>query len=378
MTNHHQLITQTSLSMEITALINRLQPHLDWHRARLVCCAATILALIKLRTVNLCQLALVLNPKAKTQSNERRLRRFLAGFELDFECIARLIVALIPQQDGFTITLDRTQWLFGTTKINILMIAIAYKGIAIPVVWMLLDKKGNSSTAERIALERIALMGRLLRVLPAPQIKTVLADREFIGKRWFSYLMGHGLHFVIRIKKDAQVGDKRWSPAARHCFQSLKVGQQRRLQKPRLVYGTRLYVVGKRLAKPNASEDEFIIVVTPRRPSEALLLYAERWQIETLFGALKSRGFDFEATHLRDRDRLARLGALLALAFVWAYLLGIWLHEHVEAIKLKGHGRRARSLFRYGLDYLRECLLNPTSRRLRLRWPCCLQVLSGT
>ena len=43
--------------------------------------------------------------------------------------------------------------------------------------------------------------------------------------------------------------------------------------------------------------------------------------------------------------------ALLALAFVWAYLMGIWLHEHVEAIKLKPHGRRARSLFRYGLDW---------------------------
>ena len=373
MTNHHQLITQTSLSMEINALINRLQPHLRWHRARLVCAAATILALIKLRTVNLCQLALVLNPNAKTASNERRLRRFFAGFDLDFEVIACLIVALIPQQDAFTITIDRTQWLFGKAKINILMIAIAYQGIAIPVVWMLLDKKGNSSTDERIAL-----MDRLLKVIPAHRIKTVLADREFIGKRWFSYLLAQQLHFVIRIKKDAQVGHKRWSPAARQCFKSLKVGQQRRLQKPRLVYGAPLYVIGKRLAKPNSTEDEFIIVVTPSQPSRALLLYAQRWQIETLFGALKSRGFDFEATHLRDRERLARLVALLALAFVWAYLMGIWLHEHVEAIKLKAHGRRARSLFRYGLDYLRECLLNPTSRRLRQRWPGCLQVLSGT
>ena len=359
--------------MQSNALIQRLQPYLPWHRARLVCAAATILALIKLRTVNLCQLALVLNPNAKPESNERRLRRFFSGFEFDFEVIARLIVALIPQQGDFTITIDRTHWLFGKTKINILMIAVAYKGLAIPVVWMLLDKKGNSSTDERIAL-----MQRLLTVIPASEIRSVLADREFIGKRWFSYLLGHDLHFVIRIKKDAQVGDKLWSPSAWQCFKSLKVGQRRRLQKPRLVYGARLYVVGKRLAKPSTSEDEFIIVVTPRRPSQALLLYAARWQIETWFGALKSRGFDFEATHLRDRERLARLVALLSLALVWAYLLGIWLDEHVASIKLKRHGRRTRSLFRYGLDYLRECLLNPTSRRLRQRWPCCLQVLSGT
>jgi len=314
--------------MESNALIQRLQPHLQWHRARLVCAAATIMALIKLRTVNLGQLALVLNPKAKVESNERRLRRFFSGFDLDFECIARLIVALIPQQGDFTITIDRTQWLFGKTKINILMIAIAYKGLAIPVVWMLLDKKGNSSTDERIAL-----MQRLFRVIPTSQIKTVLADREFIGKRWFGYLLGHQLHFVIRIKKDAQVGDKVWSPSARQCFKSLKVGQSRRLQKPRLVYGERLYVVGKRLAKPTSTEDEFIIVVTPRRPSRALLLYAERWQIETLFGALKSRGFDFEATHLRDRERLARLVALLSLALVW--IIRLW--DQVSGIKKHGN-----------------------------------------
>ncbi len=137
-------------------------------------------------------------------------------------------------------------------------------------------------------------------------------------------------------------------------------------------------MVGKRLSKAASQEDEFVIVVTTGRPSRALMTYAERWEIETLFGSLKSRGFNFEATHLGDRERIERLVAVLALAFVWAYLLGIWLHEQVKAIKLKRHGRRARSLFRYGLDHLREVLLNPNSRRLRQRWPCCLHVLSGT
>jgi len=137
-------------------------------------------------------------------------------------------------------------------------------------------------------------------------------------------------------------------------------------------------MVGKRLAKPGTSEDEFILVVTSKRPSQALLIYRQRWQIENLFGALQSRGFNFEATHLRSQDRIGRLVALLALAFVWAYLMGIWLHEQVETIKVKKHGRRARSLFRYGLDYLREILLNPQSSWIRQRWTLSLQVLSGT
>ncbi len=326
-----------------------------------------------MRTVTLSELALTLNPRAKAESNERRLRRFLACFEFDQEVIARLIVALIPQKDNLVISIDRTNWQFGKTKINILMAAVAYKGIAIPVAWSLLDKQDNSSTKERIDL-----MDRLLKVIPSAKIKAVVADREFIGNKWFSYLLGAQLRFVIRIKRDAQVGSKTWSPAAWQCFESLKVGQERRLRKRRLVYGHRLYVVGKRLAKPGSKEDEFVIVVTSERPAQALSTYRERWEIETLFGALKSRGFDLEATHLGDRDRIGRLVAMLALAFVWAYLMGIWLHEQVAQIKVKRHGRRARSLFRYGLDYLREILLNPNSARLRQRWPTCLQVLSGT
>ena len=351
-------------------MITRLQPHLGWHRARLVCCAATILALIKLRTVKLCDLALALNPNVKAESNERRLRRFLALFNYDHHVIARLMVALLPQQDNLIISIDRTNWQFGQTKINILMAAVAYKGMAIPIVWMLLD---NSSTKERIELIKW-----LLHVIPATKIKAVVADREFIGNQWLGYLISTQLPFVIRIKRNAQVGQRQWSPAAWQCFQSLNVGQERRLRKRRLVYGHRLYVVGKRLAKAPSKEDEIVIVVTPEKPSRALMTYTERWGIETLFGALKSRGFDFEATHLRDHQRIARLVAMLALAFVWAYRMGIWLHEHIVKIKLKRHGRRARSLFRYGLDYLREVLLNPSSSRLRQRWPCCLQVLSGT
>jgi hypothetical protein len=43
--------------------------------------------------------------------------------------------------------------------------------------------------------------------------------------------------------------------------------------------------------------------------------YAVRWEIETLFGCLKSRGFRMEQTHLTDAERLRKLVALFALVF---------------------------------------------------------------
>jgi hypothetical protein len=54
---------------------------------------------------------------------------------------------------------------------------------AIPLFWLMLNKKGNSSTRERIAL-----MQRFISVFGKDWIAGLLGDREFIGKQWFSYL----------------------------------------------------------------------------------------------------------------------------------------------------------------------------------------------
>jgi hypothetical protein len=102
-------------------------------------------------------------------------------------------------------------------------------------------------------------------------------------------------------------------------------------------------------------------VATQSAPQSAIVDYAEHWGIETLFGILKTRGFCLESTHLRDSERLSKLLALLNLALCWATLAGEWLHE-IHPIRFKSHGRRARSIFRYGLDFLRAIIFNPEQR----------------
>ncbi len=60
-----------------------------------------------------------------------------------------------------------------------------------------------------------------------------------------------------------------------------------------------------------------------------------------------------ESTHFNDSERLSKLIALMTLALCWAVKIGEWLHEH-KPIKVKKHGRLAKSIFRYGLDHLRS------------------------
>ena len=99
-----------------------------------------------------------------------------------------------------------------------------------------------------------------------------------------------------------------------------------------------------------------------------------RWEIETLFGCLKGRGFHFEDTHITNRERIKKLLVLLAIAFVWAHKTGEWRSE-LKPIKIKKHGRRAVSLFRAGLDYISAAIVNTFTQPALLKK--CLEKISN-
>ena len=79
---------------------------------------------------------------------------------------------------------------------------------------------------------------------------------------------------------------------------------------------------------------------------------------EHLFQCLKGRGFHFEEMHLTHYFRIKKMMALLAIALAWAHKVGEWQHKVIKPLVIKKHGRLEKSFFRYGLDYLTDCLLH--------------------
>jgi hypothetical protein len=64
-----------------------------------------------------------------------------------------------------------------------------------------------------------------------------------------------------------------------------------------------------------------------------------------------------EKTHLKDIQRIEKLILLVMIAFVWCYKIGIYPHQ-INPIKIKKQGRRAKSIFKYGLTFLANVLLS--------------------
>ena len=73
---------------------------------------------------------------------------------------------------------------------------------------------------------------------------------------------------------------------------------------------------------------------------------------------MKSSGFDIEKTHLQNIERIEKLTLIVMIAFVWCYKTGIFIHENIKRIEIKKHGRKAKSIFKCGLSYIANVLLN--------------------
>ncbi len=70
------------------------------------------------------------------------------------------------------------------------------------------------------------------------------------------------------------------------------------------LYNQQVYLAGSR-----SDAGELMIVATNRHPKNAVSIYMRRWEIEILFGCLKTKGFRFEDTHLTKLERIDRLMA---------------------------------------------------------------------
>ena len=67
-------------------------------------------------------------------------------------------------------------------------------------------------------------------------------------------------------------------------------------------------------------------------------------------------------------ERLKKLLALLTIAFFWAIKTGEWRIENREEIKIKKHGRKEKSIFRHGLDWIRQEIWGPNISIIYILW----------
>ena len=302
-------------------------------------------------TISLWRLAAYVASAAQTASVRRRFYRFFQFARLDGTLAARVVVELLGLGGKpWVLAIDRTNWDFGKTTINILMISVAWNGMGIPLLWVLLPTAGNSHTSERTEL-----LDRLRAAFPDLKIAALMGDREFIGDAWMAYLQRENIPFILRLRENQYVLREGYVALPISAIaQQLRVGEKMivkgccQLGRQNDTSSSPVQLVVTRLAS-----GELLALACSGRARHALARYRQRWMIETLFGNLKTKGFALEATHLTNPDKLCTLIALLAFAVALTVKTGVAM-ARLHAIPVKKHGRRAWSRFALGLNTLRK------------------------
>jgi hypothetical protein len=339
------------------ALSRLIVDHIRLARSRCETLGWLIASILTAGSVNLTRLAAHIDSAAQITSVHRRLERFFGDVRLNEADVAQLVVAALSlATKPWHLAIDRTNWQFGKTDLNLLVLSLAHGDVCIPLFWRVLDKAGNSATAERIDLMQV-----FKATFPNQPVASLTGDREFIGNAWIEWLQQAAIPHFLRLREDMHVFNDGHAPLPlRQHGARLRPGERLVLKGWWRIGGSEHNASPPvRIVILRLKTSELLIIASRSRPQHALNIYRQRWKIETLFAALKTRGFNLESTHMTDPAKLSTLIAILAMAAGVAYKTGLWALGG-QPRRCKAHGRPARSLFALGLDALRRLCASRT------------------
>lgn len=86
-----------------------------------------------------------------------------------------------------------------------------------------------------------------------------------------------------------------------------------------------------------------------------------RWRVKATFQDGKSRGWDWESSHVRRLDRIDRMLLVLFLVMWWLAHAAASCMHHGSRDRYDRHDRRDKSIFRIGRFYILD-IARKTSR----------------
>lgn len=351
-----------------------------------ICLVKILLILINgILLVNSCNLnkikkkaSILLGKLTKNETLYTRFIRFfkmkgIEGFILGVLNLAlSMALPFVGYSDVYCIAIDRTNWKIGKVNINILYIGLVLgNGYFIPLFFRLLDKRGNSSQAERIELFK-----QFKRVFNdfANFSFVVVGDREFIGEDWFYYLAQNSYDFVMRIRRKDYAN--LLADQLNMTVEQLNKRIAKKVEKygycvfPIDIQGVTLYyhVYPKRKGdRSYANEkDKYIRFISNSiDPQWVAEQYDRRWKIEVFFEDCKLKGFDMESIGFSAEAKVRLMVAICAVCYVLCLIQGIIEYRRRPALKKLDKKTnkiyKRVSVFTKGYEKLEEILITFTS-----------------
>lgn len=297
---------------------------------------------VKGRHSQLSLLAEDLSEFGEVETVRKRLNRWLSNPRIDTRAVCQAWVswvwAAMPAQQRAILIVDETK--IGK-RIGVLMISLAYQKRAIPLMWRCYKADSAADYPPEGQVQMIvAMMQQICACLPAASRPILLADRG-IGhsSTLMKKLQKQQIRYLLRIKWEARFTDETGDTAVLH--------ERAQPGLPWKAEGT-LFTHQRQVASQVHIRWDVDCpqpwCLATNDPTISSLAYAQRvWQEES-FRDLKSGGWQWQSSFIRDPDRASRFLLILAVAYGWMVALGARLIEPSTE-------KPRYSIFRRGLQW---------------------------
>jgi len=315
-----------------------------------------ITCLLEGKKAHFCKLAAHLAVDDRTENAcVQRVRRFLSNKRISPSMmIIPLIYLMRPFLENLSeivLSMDRTEWKKRRKWINILSVALYYKGRALPLFWMVFGRKGNSALKDWKKLLTPVIKGLQgmdwLSNIPIH----IVADREFASPKFAEWLKNiYGVNSTLRIKSSMYLNDDN-KPEVKvaSLIKKLKKGSCKILYDQRVTRDC-YFKMNVLLLWKKGYDEPLVVATTSDKPFLSDVTYGKRFGIECMHKDWKTNAFDLEKTRVTDPKRIETLLIPIAFAYLFCMLEGERKELSGEDIRQPPKGKtRMTGLFLLGL-----------------------------
>jgi len=295
--------------------------------------------------------ALLAESEAKASSIERRLERFVSNPRIDVEhSWEELLTQVMPffRKESLRVIIDVTSY---EEHAQVIYVGLLAHSRVLPLVWKVMPGLQKWDQGFWSCLEE--LFKRL-----APHVGS--ADCTIIGESAFGCFpmvemcQRYHWHYLFRIAGQ-HTGQCR--SAKGELGSSIAVSQLVSAPGKRFRGSVRLWQsesIDTELSICwDEAEEEALCVISDRPAGKKRIAeYRLRWRVESTFQDGKSRGWDWERSHVRALDRVNRLRLVLFLLLWWLAHLAATCMHHGKRDRYDRADRRDKGIFRIGRLYL--------------------------
>lgn len=320
--------------------------------------AAFSLGLAWAKSCTLTRVAQSLSVLGTLPTVERRLQRFLSNERVDWQqgsvCLARWILPwVLPRPDNpsprpVVLLVDETAL---NEYLKVMSVALAYRGRALPLAWWCYPQDQYPLPQVQLIA---TLLGQVAAALPPQTPVLVEADRGLgcspgliqvvVERHWYYLFRVQGL-VRLHLQDGREVTFCQQVPRPGRCW-SQEVQAFKKAG----------WLSCRALGYWKVGQEEPWLLLT-NWPQATTSEYALRMWEEHAFRDLKSNGFNWQRSRVRQPEHANRLWLIMALAYAWVVSLGTRVLEQAALWRQVAHGAKERiSVFQLGLRWLSRSL----------------------